>query len=71
MTLDMTLEEIERERYRNELQIRCIEAEVERVHPFSEDFKTLVDESLRLQEAQKKLAAGRMQKLIELHEKAQ
>ena len=65
MALNMTLEEIERERYRNELQIRSIEAEVERVHPFSEDFETLVEESLRLQEVQKELYAGRIQKLTE------
>lgn len=67
MALDMTLEEIEHERYRNELQIRSIEAAVERVHPFSEDFEVLVKESLRLQEAQKELTVGRVQKLIELH----
>ena len=63
----MTLEEIERERYRNELQIRSIEAAVERVHPFSEDFDSLVKESLRLREAQKDLAVERIQKLLEQH----
>lgn len=63
----MKLEEIERERYRNELQIRSIEAAVERVHPFSEDFNTLVEESLRLQEAQKRLTVERIQKLTELY----
>ena len=67
MALDMTLEEIEHERYRNELQIRSIEAEIERVNPFSEDFEMLVEESLRLQEAQKMLFADRAQKLIGLN----
>lgn len=65
----MTLEEIERERYRNELQIRSIEAAVERVHPFSEDFESLVKESLRLQEAQKDLAVERIQILLEQHDR--
>lgn len=61
----MTLKEIEQECYRNELRIRSIEAEVERVSPFSEDFTVLVEESLRLQEAQRMLGAERVQRILE------
>ena len=52
----MTVGEIERIQYRNMMKIRCIEAEVSRVSPFSEEFELLVNESLRLQDEQKNLA---------------
>lgn len=67
MELDMTLKEIEQERYRNMLRIESIEAEVKRVSPFSEEFSYLIEESLRLQEVQRMLWAERLQKTVEMY----
>ncbi len=63
----MTLKEIEQERYRNMLRIESIEAEVKRVPPFSEEFSTLVEESLRLQEVQGTFWMERLQKTVEMY----
>ena len=57
----MNKKEIEEQLYRNKMRIRSIEAEIERVSPFSNEFDTLVFESLQLQEQQQKLGIKRLE----------
>lgn len=57
----MDIKEIESEIYTNLMRINSIEAMVERVPPFSDEFSSLVAESLRLQERQKQLGQMRLQ----------
>lgn len=51
----MTEQEIEKEQYVNMMRIRSIEAALERVNPFSDEFENLINESLRLRDRQKEL----------------
>lgn len=59
----MDIKEIEKELYKNSMRIRSIESEIGRVSPFSEEFDSLVNESLKLQERQKQLGAERVKML--------
>lgn len=51
----MTEQEIEKEQYVNSMRIKSIEASLERVNPFSDEFDNLISESLRLRDRQKEL----------------
>lgn len=59
----MKIAEIEKELYINHMRIGSIEAALKRVGPFSEDFTTMVTESLRLQEKQKQLGIEKIKTL--------
>ena len=59
----MDIKEIESELYINLMRINSIEAMVERIHPFSDEFTSLVEESRRLQERQKQLGQMRLEAL--------
>ena len=62
----MTLKEIDQEMYKNTLRIRSIEAWTKRVMPFSKEFETLIEESIKTQEAQEALAVERVREMQRL-----
>lgn len=64
----MTLAEIEKEMYINTLRIRSIEAWTERVPPFSKEFETLIEESIKTQKAQETLFVMRHQELCRMYD---
>lgn len=64
----MTLAEIEKEMYINALRIRSIEAWTERVMPFSKEFETLIEESIKTQKAQETLMVMRYQELCRMYD---
>ena len=64
----MDTKEIEAKLYINSMRIKSIEAEMGRVSPFSEDFDILVNESLKLQNMQKKLGSEKIKILLKTNE---
>lgn len=55
------LKEIENKLWYNGCLMRSLEAKVERVEPFSDDFENIMQALFRLKEEQKRLAVGRLQ----------